>query len=524
MAGAEEIYDFAYDAADRLTSGVLKNSVTSAILADHQFLYDLADNRVSIRERTSLKSGAFNNVNQLTAEAGGGKLRITGAINKPGASVSVAGQAAAVHPQGGFAVEVNAVQGTNRFPLVVTEANGTVTTKYVNLLVENSIPVIHRYDLNGNLESVAPQATPTSPTRTYQWDAANRLVGITRVLSPTTTRKTEFLYNGMDARVGKKELLNGAVTSDIKYFYGGTGVLQERSASGGTVTKTYTPQGELDFTTTPATPRYFTRDHIGSVREVTTADGTLIARYDYKPYGERVQVSGTYAAAKGYTGHDYHADSGLILTRYRAYDPLIGRWLSADPIGEAGGMNLYAYVGGNPINRFDPLGLWETGSYWGDATQSLSGTALGLLEGLSGGIIGGTPDLYLNMTRLERAGWEIGMTASLVGAFFAPKAVSAPARFASVEPCPPTMGGPKPSPNFKAPTNPPQLPPAQMPPGFKVLRQQPTQQYPNGSWKILKDMGPNSKGQRINPATMKPGPHPDTHIEFPPGYTGPYDY
>ena len=46
-----------------------------------------------------------------------------------------------------------------------------------------------------------------------------------------------------------------------------------------------------------------------------------------------------------------------MLTLFRAYDPELGRWLSADPIGEAGGLNLYGYVGGNPVNYRDPLGL-----------------------------------------------------------------------------------------------------------------------------------------------------------------------
>ena len=53
----------------------------------------------------------------------------------------------------------------------------------------------------------------------------------------------------------------------------------------------------------------------------------------------------------------YHAPSGLYLTKYRAYDPKDGRWLSRDPIEEAGGLNLYAYVRGNPIAYIDPLGL-----------------------------------------------------------------------------------------------------------------------------------------------------------------------
>jgi RHS repeat-associated protein len=54
-----------------------------------------------------------------------------------------------------------------------------------------------------------------------------------------------------------------------------------------------------------------------------------------------------------------HADSGLYLTHYRAYSPIHGRWLSRDPIHEAGGINLYAYVNGNPVSFIDPFGLFE---------------------------------------------------------------------------------------------------------------------------------------------------------------------
>ena len=59
----------------------------------------------------------------------------------------------------------------------------------------------------------------------------------------------------------------------------------------------------------------------------------------------------------GYTGHHEHAKSGLVLTWHRAYDPETGRWLSRDPIGEKGGINLYGYVGNGPVTDWDPLGL-----------------------------------------------------------------------------------------------------------------------------------------------------------------------
>jgi RHS repeat-associated protein len=52
----------------------------------------------------------------------------------------------------------------------------------------------------------------------------------------------------------------------------------------------------------------------------------------------------------------FHAPSGLYLTKYRAYEPQSGRWLSRDPIEEAGGINLYTYVEGNPVSYVDPTG------------------------------------------------------------------------------------------------------------------------------------------------------------------------
>lgn len=52
-----------------------------------------------------------------------------------------------------------------------------------------------------------------------------------------------------------------------------------------------------------------------------------------------------------------HSPSGLYLTLNRAYDPYSGRWLSRDPVGEHGGINLYAYVSDDPVNLTDPFGL-----------------------------------------------------------------------------------------------------------------------------------------------------------------------
>ncbi|HZX77187.1 hemagglutinin repeat-containing protein [Lysobacter sp.] len=81
----------------------------------------------------------------------------------------------------------------------------------------------------------------------------------------------------------------------------------------------------------------------------------------------------------------------------------------------------------------------------------------------------------------------------------------------------PHKSAPKPAQKFTPPTNPPQPPPAGVPDGWAVRVMPPTSQYPDGYWILQKPM-PQGGWQRINPSTMKPGPHKDTHVPLPPGW------
>jgi RHS repeat-associated protein len=91
------------------------------------------------------------------------------------------------------------------------------------------------------------------------------------------------------------------------------------------------------------------------------ANGAVVSSSRYDAWGARTTQGAQDAASFGFTGHLEHKELGLVFTLYRAYDPATGRWLSRDPIGEEGGINLYGYVLNDPINRFDPLGLaWES--------------------------------------------------------------------------------------------------------------------------------------------------------------------
>jgi RHS repeat-associated protein len=147
------------------------------------------------------------------------------------------------------------------------------------------------------------------------------------------------------------EKLNG---SEIRRWVwgGGPQPIEERDPSNVVAKRFYAGLGEQ----VAGTAYFYTFDHLGSIRELTDGTGTVRARYNYTPYGERTKLSGDLDATFGFTGYLYHSASGLNLTIYRAYDAQLGRWLSRDPIEERGGLNLYAYAANSPINFVDPYG------------------------------------------------------------------------------------------------------------------------------------------------------------------------
>ena len=102
---------------------------------------------------------------------------------------------------------------------------------------------------------------------------------------------------------------------------------------------------------------------------------TVTTQYSYEPYGNTTASGAASDNAVQYTGRE-NDQTGLYFYRARYYDPLRQRFVSEDPIGLAGGVNLYAYVNGNPISYTDPLGLMGNGvgglskGYWGKGGPS----------------------------------------------------------------------------------------------------------------------------------------------------------
>ena len=199
-------------------------------------------------------------------------------------------------------------------------------------------------------------STTTAPggSRTNEWDAANRLVAVN-----AGNQRTEFTYDGQSRMVGIRQLVNGSEVSHRLFVWNGDRISEERDTNGA-VTKRFFGQGVQLATGTNAGAFYYTRDHLGSIRELTDGSGNVRARYTYDPFGRRTKVSGDVDADFGFAGMFWTAEANLSLTRFRAYDPGLGRWLSRDPLRNAElkeGPNLYAYVRNEPVGRIDPEGL-----------------------------------------------------------------------------------------------------------------------------------------------------------------------
>ena len=102
--------------------------------------------------------------------------------------------------------------------------------------------------------------------------------------------------------------------------------------------------------------RYLHSDHLNTPRLATNASGVKIWSWEGEAFGN-TQPTGTVTVNLRFPGQYYDAESGLHYNWNRYYDPKLGRYVTSDPIGIAGGLNTYSYVDNNPLRYVDPLGL-----------------------------------------------------------------------------------------------------------------------------------------------------------------------
>ena len=319
VAGQSAV-NYAYDNANRLT-GVTQGS------AQVGFTYDAANRAASLTLPNSVvASYTYDVASQLTA------------INFANGSTSL-GDLSYAYDAGGRRIQIGGSLANMMLPAAMSGATYDANNRLTTWASANLT-----YDANGNLL--------TAGSLTYTWDSRNRL----SALSGGAT--ASFIYDAVGRRSTKTI---GSTTTG--FLYDGLNVVQELNASNTVTANLLTGLGvdqTFSRTDTALGARSFLTDALGNTVALTDSTRTVKTSYTYEPYGATTMNGESNNSATQYTGRE-NDGTGLYYYRARYYHPGFGRFVSEDPIGFAGGFNVYAYVGGNPIGLRDPRGLDNPG-------------------------------------------------------------------------------------------------------------------------------------------------------------------
>ncbi len=382
-------WTYGYNARGEVTSGVKSFAGGSEPIPGHQFgyVYDGIGNRESTevggdQSGADLESVDYtpNLLNQYSAYSSPTKQWITGEAVET-AQVFVNGQWAWRNGKF-FAREVELDNAsapswkdlTVESKLLPTSGNPdmVVATESGNLLTPPaSVSTI--YDDDGNLMS--------DGLWSYTWNGENRLIALQSVSSvpEAAQRRFEYVYDFGGRRIQTtrytKSGANWVAAGTTTFLFDGWNLVAERSPQGdrtylwgldlsGTLERAGGIGGLLALSDVSAgTTHSFTYDANGNVTALFNAlTGQTNATYEYGPFGEPLRASGPMAMVNPFRRSSKYTEneSGFVYYGYRYYNPETGRWLNRDPIGERGGVNLYGFVGNNPINLWDILGLkWK---------------------------------------------------------------------------------------------------------------------------------------------------------------------
>ena len=242
------------------------------------------------------------------------------------------------------------------------------------------------YDSAGNLISKTKGGTSTY----YLYDSQHRLIEVQDTSHNPIAR---YGYDPFNHRIWKEAYRNqdGAPLNQPTrsyYLYADEGLIAESQQAitlnaDQTVTANttpaiinqYGPRPDGEFTTATLfirtknsaggnTIAYYHHDHLGTPIQATDRSGIIVWSAQYSAFGRANITTPTatddkpvIASSLRFPGQVEDAETGLYYNWHRYYDPELGRYVTADPIGLDGGINFYAYVGGEPVNGVDVNGL-----------------------------------------------------------------------------------------------------------------------------------------------------------------------
>jgi RHS repeat-associated protein len=245
-------------------------------------------------------------------------------------------------------------------------------TSYTNTVSSSSNKLTQVQDVGGTANPSYDNAGNVTGdgTNTYSYSDRGRMTSAT-----VSGGSVSFTYNGLEQRAKKS-----SSGSTGYYVYDEAGqLLGEYEANGYPVYETIylgsTPIGALKQTGTAAGNNIAVAiynvyaDQIDTPRVITQQDHQIVWRWDgAEAFGasapdQNPNSLGTFAYNQRFPGQVFDSETGLNQNWNREYNARTGRYAQSDPIGLAGGINTYLYVGGRPTSRIDPLGLWSTAAH-----------------------------------------------------------------------------------------------------------------------------------------------------------------
>ncbi len=205
----------------------------------------------------------------------------------------------------------------------------------------------------------------TKGAQEYTWDAENRLIEVRE----RGTLRARYTYDHQGRRIARWTS-DGA---DERYLYQDWNLIHIYDANRARPNETYTWGRDLsgslqgaggvggllmaDLKDQPASAWFYHYDANGNVAEITDEDGMLLDWYQYDGFGQLSTMPTQPGNRYRFSTKPQDSETSFYYYGYRYYEPAVGRWLSRDPIGEEGGLNLFGMVSNRPIDNVDVIGM-----------------------------------------------------------------------------------------------------------------------------------------------------------------------